>query len=147
MKCIDKIKLISKAFNSSRNVNEFKVNLDLNGITIDEATKIYFSECKEVIKHLTATSWCNDDGKISWDKMFCKYNMLYALPCAFEIKSGSYVTKYTMKAINCNGNLIEMTLSVANDTVSEMLAHNLDIENEMFMTLIREINCKIYMAR
>ena len=52
MKKIDKLKAISKAFNGSETIDEFIVKLDLAGITLDDATKLYSEANKDLVKYM-----------------------------------------------------------------------------------------------
>lgn len=151
---LKKLKLIAKIFNSSSTIDDFKVNLDLHGITIDEASKIYSIDCKECVKYMKGFC-CNEDGHFSWEMLFKHSHyiesirkMHMALPYKFIVKSTVGEVKYHIESITPSGNKIEMRAQQSKESIKDLMClHSIDATAEMFSTLLYEISCEMSMMR
>ena len=154
MKNIEKVKLISKAFNSSKNIDMFKVNLDLSKMSLDEATEVYVSTCSDIIECMKGF-WCVPNSIFSWDNVFKHLYYFYknrnlhlALPYEFHIDTSDDFQTFSMSSISPNGNNVVMKSTRSIDNIDDLMTmYKIDIKSEMFSTLLYEIAAEMAMMR
>ena len=141
MKIQDQIKTISKIFNSSKNIEEFKVNLDLIGMTFEEAIEVYSEECHNIIE-IMKYHWCDKSGKFSFKNVFkSKY---LVLPCSFKEKIKKDSIQYQCDAIGPEGHLFRQSAKYLTSAdilmIQSMLpAYKIDFIKEIVHTLLFEL--------
>ena len=145
-----KLKLICKAFNSSKSIDEFKVMLDLNGIALDDATKTYENACSRIVTHLKKR-WHSIRNNFSLENMFKHYFLKFddkvrlALPYSFSIKKSGLLTKYAMSTVLPSGEVVPIYGSYSTKTEDMMQTmHRIDMEAEMFFTLLKDLSMEVH---
>ena len=148
---LDKLKLASKACNSSSNFEQFIVNLDLIDITLDEAEKLYEENCKDLIRHMSPF-WL-EDRKFKLHRVFDDHSFFqehgikrFALPYRF----------YHDKDKNC-GNVIKLCavtmsgeeeIDSSYELIDDIQAmYRIDIFHETVITMMVDIAKKAGLER
>lgn len=142
MHTIDKLKAISQAFNSSSSPEQLAMNLDLAGLSYDEAERLYAENCKDLIRHMSAF-WC-EDGKFSFKKALSHFDSCYsninhfAFPYGmirfFDKDMGAVIKIY---AVALDGR--EIVQHAAMPTEDMFTLHDIDALHETILTLMYEI--------
>lgn len=154
----NKLRLISKAFNSSSNVDEFAVKLDLAStdinLTMQEAERLYEKNCKDIIERMKEF-WCID-GRFRFSKAFedvpllcegCSTMKHYALPC-FLCRDSSdemYGAKLVLAASDMNGNPVIERASLT--FIDELAKYGINAYHEAVMTMMQAVTFRIERRR
>lgn len=152
MKKIDKLKAISKAFNSSETIDEFTVKLDLAGITLDDATKLYSEVNKDLVKHMNKL-WTKN-GVFSFDEVLKHANCAMhgskvhiALPYNCTMKHYKDSISIAMCAMSLGGKIVSQKARTMTTTIDEMYAmHQIDVIYELISTLLYELSVEMKMC-
>lgn len=152
MNKIDKLKAISKAFNCSETIDEFTVKLDLAGITLDDATKLYNEANKDLIKHMDKL-WTKN-GVFSFDEAFKHANYImhgsnvhFALPYNCTMKYYKDSISIAIYAMSPNGKCVTQKARTLKTTIDEMYAmHQIDVVYELISTLLYELSIEMKMC-
>lgn len=152
MNILEKLKAISQAFNSSSSPEQLAMNLDLAGLSYNEAEKLYAENCKELIMHMSAF-WC-EDRKFSFKKALnhfdnysCYSNIShFALPYGmirlFDKDMGAVIK---ICAVALDGREIEQYTAMPTDSLSKDMftLHSIDVLHETILMLMYEITKEI----
>lgn len=152
MKKIDKLKAISKAFNSSETIDEFTVKLDLAGITLDDAAKLYNEANKNLVKHMDKL-WTKN-GVFSFDEVLKHANCVIhgskvhvALPYNCTMKHYKDSISIAMYAMSPNGKRVTQKARTLKTTIDEIYAmHQIDVVYELISTLLYELSVEMKMC-
>ena len=151
---LDFLKTISKICNSSNNIEQFIINLDLMNMTLDEVEKIYEDNCKDIIRHMSLF-WC-EDYRFKFYKVFDDVKTAYyadhglkrfALP--YKLWRGydkdRYGERFNLSAINSTGEVITVNMSI--DLLEDMQAmHSINIFHECFLQLMCDLTNVVKMV-
>lgn len=135
----EKLKVISKSFNSSNNFEEFIAKLNSNGLSIDDAQKIYSQLNANLLKY--CKDWCTLN-MIDFKKIFNELDyMSIVLPYALrkEVEPDTFKTKLNMKTLLPNG---KERIQTANfELISEINEkYNINIENEIICDMLDQLS-------
>lgn len=150
---LDKLKLASKACNSSSNFEQFIVNLDLIDITLDEVEKLYEENFKDLIRHMS--SFWLEDRKFKLHRVFDDHAYFreqgikhFALPYKLFIGQdkdyGNIIKLYCMTASGEDELCANYDLTLEQDLQA---MHGIDVCHELFLTIMVDIAKKAGLER